>query len=296
MKPSVRNEGSSLVTTPMFASLKEKPWWRLETALIAGAVVVGLGSAALSEANRTAADRELRERFQIATLVVASKDLPAGSRLDPDAVKYAEVLRSQATPNAVDAETLKNVLGRTLTIELKAGDAVLLTAVEGAAPGSAVAAKIPPGKRLVTLQVKDKVAQKGWIKPNDHVDVIATMDLPGRGRTTFTLLEDVTLVSVGKASVWDNAQVVEGSEIGFYASPDDVAFVGFAEKTGEFSLALRNPQDIAKEGDRAKNLGSDGIDLNKFLDHASINKASGGGELPVFVKGQRENGSGEPKK
>ena len=271
------------------ARAKQSPLWRLETALIAGAVVIGLGSAGLSEANREAANKDLLERYKITTIAVAAKDLPAGGKIEADAVRYAEVLQSQVTANAVDSDSLKTILGRNLVIELKAGDPILLTGVEGAVSGSTVATKIPPGKRLVALQIKDKVAQKGWIKPNDRVDVIATMELPGRGRTTFTLLQDITLVSVGKASVWDQGQVTEGTEIGFYASPKDVEFIGFAEKNGEFSLSLRNPQDVAVEDDAKKSLGRDGMDMGQFLDHGAINKASGGGDLPVFVQGQKSD-------
>lgn len=276
----------------LLARAKQSPLWRLETALIGGAILLGLGSAALSEANREAANQALVERFAVSTIIVAAKDLPAGAKIEPDSVKYAEALKSQVTANTVDPETLRNILGRTLQVELKEGDTVLLTAVEGAGSGNAVAGKIPPGKRLVTLQVKDKAAQKGWIKPNDRVDVIATMELPGRGQTAFTLLEDVTLVSVGKASVWDGGQATEGTEIGFYSAPRDVEFISFAERHGEFSLSLRNPQDVAKQDGSKQNLGAEGVDMNKFLDHSTISKASGGGELPVYVKGKKDEKAG----
>jgi pilus assembly protein CpaB len=266
---------------------RTSPWWRLETALIVGAVVVGIGAAAMSEANRNAANRELMERFRVQTVVVAAKDLPVGSVIEADSVRYAEALASGVTANAVDADALPGVLGRTVGIELKAGDPLLLTGIDGASNANGVATKIPPGKRLVTLQIKDKVAEKGWIKPNDRVDVIATMELPGRGKTTFTLLQDVTVVSVGKASVWSAGQETDGTEIGFYASPDDVEFIGFAERHGEFSLSLRNPNDIAAKDKTRAQLGSDGMDMTKFLDHSSINKASGGGDLPVFVDGEK---------
>ena len=281
--------------TSWLARAKRSPLWRLETALISGAVVLGLGSAALSEANRDAQNRDLVSRFKVTQIAVAAKDLPAGSRLEAESVRFAESLEARTTANAVDPEHLKAILGRPLAIDLKAGDPILLTGVEGATSGSAAANKIPPGKRLVTLAIRDKVAQKGWIKPNDRVDVITTMDLPGRGRTTFTLMEDITLVSVGKASVWAQGQNSEGTEIGFYASPRDVEFIGFAEKSGEFSLSLRNPEDLAKSGDGAHDLGRDGMDMNKFLDHAAINKASGGGELPVYVQGQKDDGKQKKK-
>src|SRR5690606_33749724 len=171
-----------------------------------------------------------------------------------------KVLAVSVTPNTVAPSDVENIIGRRLGIELKKGDAILLTAVEGAGMGDTVASRIPPGKRLVTLQIKDRVASNGWIKPNDHVDIIAHMDLPGRGATTVTLLEDITLVSVGKATVWEDGKSSAGAEIGFFVTPKEVEFISFAQQQGRFSLALRNPKDIHRRETPLQQLGEAGVD------------------------------------
>lgn len=264
---------------------KASPYWRLETALIVGAVVVGVGSAGLSEANREASNQELIERYRTRLVYVAERDLPAGSIIDRGAFGQAEMLMSNMTTNTVDAQAFEAVLGRRVSIELKAGDALLLAAVEGAST-STVAAKIPPGKRLATLEISDKAAGNGWVKPNDHVDIVVSMDIPSRGKTTFTMMQDVTLVSVGKATVWENGTSTQGSEVGFYVTLEELEFLRFAQEKGEFSLALRNPNDVSSKHIGARDLGKAGIDMHKFLDSGPVSQASGGGELPVKVNGR----------
>jgi pilus assembly protein CpaB len=282
------NPGIGLAWQRFSVKYHEKSWYRLETALIAGAVVAGIGSAALSEMNRTAANEELQNRYKIVTILTSTKDLSPGVILDRSSVIESEVLASSVSTNMVSSEESESVLGRRLAIETKKGDPILLTTVEGAGYKDSIAAKIPAGKRLVTLQIKDKVAGNGWIKPNDHVDIVANLELPGRGHTSFTLLEDVTLISVGKSTVWEDGKSSAGAEIGFFVTPEEVEFVNFAQERGEFSLSLRNPKDIKQRGTSRSDMGSAGVDMTNFLDHSSVRGASGGGALPVYVKGQKK--------
>lgn len=273
---------------------KASPYWRLETALIAGSIFVGVGSAALSEANREASNQELIERYRTRLVYVAERDLPAGTIVDRAAFGQAEMLVSNMTANTVDGRAFDAVLGRRISIEMKAGDPLLLAAVEGAST-STVAAKIPPGKRLATLEIADKAAGNGWVKPNDHVDIVVSMEIPGRGKTTFTMMQDVTLVSVGKATVWENGVSAQGSEVGFYVTLEELEFLRFAQAKGEFSLALRNPNDVSAKQIGARDLGKAGIDMRKFLDSGPVSQASGGGDLPVKVNGREIEGKNGEK-
>ena len=268
-----------------------KPWKRAEVILVVGALVTGIGSAALSEANRDAANQQLLDRFQVSQVLVASKDMVVGSLVDGAAVKTVDVLQSRVTANMVGSTEGQTVIGHRLLVELKKGDPILLTNVEGTGLSDSIASRIPPGKRLVTLKIKDAVASHGWVKPNDHIDIIANLDLPTRGHTTFTLLEDISLVTVGKATVWEDGKSSSGAEVGFFADPRQVEFINFAQKHGDFAIALRNPKDIKQVSDNSVDLGNAGVDMTNFLDSQAVRKASGGGDLPVYVKGKRKDGT-----
>lgn len=282
---TVSNSGSPL-RDKLLAKLevyKQKPWWKPETAMVVGAVVAGLTSAALSNANQAAQRDQITRQFARTAVLVATRDLPAGSKIDATAVSAAERLSEGVTENYVPAtEDMVNVLiNKSTAIDLKAGDPILLSSVQGASDASRLAEKIPPGKRLFTLTIGAKAAGYGWIRPNDHVDVIANIVLPERGNTTFTVLEDVTLVSVGASTIMDGDRRATGTDVSFFVSPDDFEALSFAQQKGSFTLSLRNPKDVStpRQGQR-------GVDINGFLDHRSISGASGGGALSVTEAGK----------
>ena len=66
-----------------------------------------------------------------------------------------------------------------------------------------------------------------------------------------------------------------------------VEFINFAQEKGVFSLALRNPRDIAIKETENIDPGRSGVSMNEFLDHQNVLGASGGGDLPVYVEGRK---------
>ena len=54
------------------ASLKNRPWWRLETALIAGAVVAALLSGFMSHQNSLALENSMSRRYKTESIIVAN--------------------------------------------------------------------------------------------------------------------------------------------------------------------------------------------------------------------------------
>ena len=263
----------------LFDRFRDRPWWRLETLLIAVALVAGLISSALNEANRQATQKKLEESFSRTSIVVAAQDLQANTEINIRMLERGARLTTGVTQNLIPAtdQGLQKILGKTLAIDLRAGDPLLLSAVQGATGATRLAETIPPGQRLFTLTIGSKQMAYGWVKVNDHVDVLASVNLPERGPTTFTLMEDITLVSVGASNVLSRSGESSGTDVSFFVTPEEAEMLHFAQEKGTFTLSLRNPVDIGKVRS-----GSTGIDTNAFLDHDRINKASGGGALKVI--------------
>ena len=267
-----------------FDRYRDRSWWRLETLLVVVALIAGLISSALNEANRNATRQKLEESFSRTPVVVAAQDLSANTEIHIGMLTRGGRLTSGVTANLIPAtdQGLQKILGKTLSIDLRAGDPLLLSAVQGATGATRLAETIPPGQRLFTLTIGSKQMSYGWVKVNDHVDVLASVNLPERGPTTFTLMEDITLVSVGASNVLSRSGESTGTDVSFFVTPEEAEMLHFAQEKGSFTLSLRNPVDIGKV-----RVGSTGIDTNAFLDHDRINKASGGGALKV-IEGSRE--------
>lgn len=270
-----------LLHHPRLDKYREKSWWRTETFLIVGAIVAGLFSASLSQASRTAYREMLEQKFQTKRVLVAASEIPAGTILSKSTLAPASYLRGNLSSNFVPVENLSSVLGRAISVDLKAGDPILLTAVSGADTADRMAEKVPAGKRLFTLAITDHSAGLGFVRPNDHVDILTHMELPGRGPVTFTVMQDVTLVSVGASSVI-SGEGLGGTAVSFFVDPEEFEVLSYAQAKGRFSLSLRNPNDAAK---RPPNRG---VDMNAFLDSRRISAASGGGELEVIEAGKKK--------
>jgi Flp pilus assembly protein CpaB len=274
---------------PGLDKYKEKSWWKTETFLIAGAIVCGLFSASLSHASRTAFRDQLEKKFQTQRIVVAGKEMRAGTLLTKSLLAPAAYLKGNLSSNFVPVEQIQNILGRSITVDLKPGDPILLSAVTGADLSSSMAEKVPPGKRLFNLTINDNASGLGFVRPNDHVDILAHMDLPNRGPVTFTVLQDITLVSVGAASVI-NGEGLGGTNVSFFVDPEEFEVLSYAAAKGRFSLSLRNPNDSSKR------TAGRGVDLNAFLDNRRFNQATGGGDLEVIEGGKKKDpGAHKPR-
>ena len=280
-----KDEGKSSIVNkflqhPGLDKYKEKSWWRTETFLIVGAIACGLFSAALSHASRTAFRDQLETKFQTQKIVVAAREIQAGTVLTNSILQPAAYLKGNLSTNFIPVEQLANILGRSITVDLKPGDPILLTAVTGADMSDRMAEKVAPGKRLFNMTISDNAAGLGFVRPNDHVDILAHMDLPGRGPVTFTVMQDVTLVSVGAASVI-SGEGLGGTSVSFFVDPEEFEVLSYSQSKGKFSLSLRNPNDTGKRS------AGRGVDLNAFLDSRRISNVSGGGDLEVIQGGKK---------
>ena len=143
---------------PGLEKYRERSWWRTETFMIGGAIVAGLFSAALSHASRTAYREQIEKKFQTQRIVVAARELSPGTVLTKSHLAPAAYLKGNLSSNFVPVENLGNILGRSIMVELKPGDPVLLTAVTGADMADRMAEKVPAGKRLFTMTISDHSA------------------------------------------------------------------------------------------------------------------------------------------
>jgi pilus assembly protein CpaB len=259
---------------------------RPELYILIIAIVLGLVSASLSESHRNAKMQEALKNYQTKKVLVAASNLTAGIQLDSKSFVEKEVLASSVTGSMVSLEEQPAILGKRLLIDMKKGDPLLLTMVIANLRDDSIAGNIPSGKRLVSLKIVDSIARNGWIRPNDRVDIITSIELPGRGKTTFTLLRDITLISVGQATVWERGVASKGTEVSFYATPEDVEFINYAQEMGTFSLALRNPeeQESAPRVKGGEFFRESGVDMQKFMEHKAVRDVLP--SIPVTIKGE----------
>ncbi|MCO4792370.1 MAG: Flp pilus assembly protein CpaB [Bacteriovoracaceae bacterium] len=286
MKDS-KEKSTKADSNSLLNKLKSSPMWRKESFLLVLALVSALLSSFLKKTSEEKKLNAVRNAHRKVRIVVASKDLAKNSVIQQESVTFKSYLAQNVTTNMIPAKDYQKMKNRNLLLEFKKGDPILSTAVLGLNSGDSMSRNIPLGKRFFILELKDQAVSNGWVRPNDHVDIIVTMNLPKKGSTTFTLLQDITLVSVGGKTSWNDKKNAVGSQIGFYTGPKEFELLKFAQKRGTFGIALRNPKDIVMTN-TVSDFNEEGINMDSFLDSGMLRKASGGSELKVKVRGKRK--------
>lgn len=211
---------------------------RRRLALIAA---IGVGLLAVVAVRRyLAEERERQQRGQeLVDLVVATQDLPAGTRLE------RPMLESKATPlvyahdKAVRLSDLNKLLGHVVQYAVKAGEP-LLWATVGAPHGRGLSAIVLKGERAVTLGVDEIAGVAGMVQPNDHVDILGTFN-----HSTVLLLQNVLVLAAGgPTGDPSRGETIGYSSLTVSVSPEDAALLVYGQTQGRLTFLLRNAADL----------------------------------------------------
>lgn len=108
------------------------------------------------------------------SVVLAKQDIPAQSRLVADMLEVKTLPADKVNPEAFTARS--QLVNRITAAAVKAGDQILPPMVSDRA-GESLAFKIAPGKRAVSIEVKEAVTAGGNVQPGDQVDVVGIFAL-----------------------------------------------------------------------------------------------------------------------
>lgn len=250
----------------------------LAVALFGVAVWLYQHQRAADQARLAAREKKLRELYQTPIdVVVAAKDLPEETALEPSMLAFAKVPERFAQPYAVKAP--ERVIGLVTIAPIAAGEQVLtnkLRRPEEFPESLTLSSVVPKGKRAVTITVNTLSGVGGFVRPGDLVDVVWTLGVPSGNKKepdliTVTLFQDVPVMAVErqmvgqpplapaggpegeKADKGGATRSVAGGEGGEYTvtlalSPQEISFLLFARDQGRIQLSLR-PQE--EEGSKA---------------------------------------------
>jgi pilus assembly protein CpaB len=182
-------------------------------------------------------------------VVMASRDLGIGTKLQPQDLKLAE-WPAGSLPSGNFSKT-EDVVERAILYPVVAGEPILEAKLAPVGAGAGLTAVIPDGMRAVSIRVDDVVAVAGFVGPGTRVDVLLTGN-PGGGRSdgeslTRTILENVQVLAAGQ-KVQPDAQgrPEKVNVVTLLCNPEDAAKVTLAANDGRIQLVLRNPTDSEK--------------------------------------------------
>jgi pilus assembly protein CpaB len=239
-------------------------------------IVLGLAvGSALSAAylaknvlNKPGAEVVEISKVEMGEILVASRDIAVGDRIDDAALSWASWPANQISPTMIsksggpDAKA-KFDNGRA-RIQMFSGEPIHEKKIVQPNDGGFMAAILPKGRRAISVRISAETGAGGFILPNDKVDVILTRKLSGGAsgdrQLSETVLSNVRVLAVDQTFKQDEKgeQVVVGKTATLELELAQAEVMAMAESSGQLSLALRS---IAESDDTA--LGDDGPQLSE---------------------------------
>jgi pilus assembly protein CpaB len=236
---------------------KSRYWWML---LAAGASGLMAGYVALVYVSEEPAP--LQAATPARTIVVATRDLPAGSivrREDVETMGWP----GSATPDGYAVQP-GDVVGRGLIVEVRKNEPLLDWKLAQKEAGGGLTITIPEGMRAVSVEVDEVIGVAGFVLPGTRVDVLATV-MPGTDRTQTTtriILQNVRAVAADQKYQQDiNGEPQYVTVVTLLVTPTEAEALTLAATEGRIQLALRNTLDseeVETQGRRITSLLSGG--------------------------------------
>lgn len=210
------------------------------------------------------------------TVIVASKDIAKGEKLTEELLKTSTFKKDNAPAGAyANADSLT---GRVASGPIGTGEAITASRlVEQGASYAGVSTMIAPGKRAVAVKGNSVLGLSGFIRPGNHVDVLVTMDVKGKGggrsgtdeyAFSKTVLEDIKVIATG-TELERSGDDGETSPVDTYTlelTSLESEKLALAASRGTLHFALRNPAEAA-------DVRTTGIDVPKLM--ASLKEQRG---------------------
>lgn len=182
-------------------------------------------------------------------VLVAKEDLPAGTLLQPDQLRW------QAWPDAGLAPTYlvkgknkpEDLTGAVVRQGISAGQPVLDSIVVKPGESGFLAAVLKPGMRAISVSIDATTGASGFIFPGDRVDVILTQNIQegqdGKNNTRHaseTVLNNVRVIAVDQTTNDQSDKPVVAKTVTLEVTPKQVEVVTLVAELGKLSLSLRS--------------------------------------------------------
>jgi pilus assembly protein CpaB len=210
-------------------------------------LVMVLMSLLIGLAAMTVAAQWLRERGLQHTraVLVALRDLPAGTRLEPDMLGVAQWPQDAAQALAPDLSRPQDAAGRVITSAMLRGEPLLQARLASVGATGGLSALLQEGRRAVTVKVNEIVGVAGFALPGNFVDVMVHTTDPQNQPISRIVLERIRVLAVAQdAGAQDNKPRVVNA-VTLEVTPAEAERMDLARSVGTLSLVLRSQGDSA---------------------------------------------------
>jgi pilus assembly protein CpaB len=193
---------------------------------------------------------DVRKGWNLMPVVVAGVDISEGTVVTIDMISQRSIPDQFVTSSVIKPDSANYVVGQKVMVALQAGDPLLWSQFETTRANERLSNTVMNRTRAVTIEARSTAAVGGFVRPNDHVDVIGTFKDPQRDEmVAFTLLQNVIVLATGKITGNTNVNLVPENEraygnVTLLVVPQEGEILTLAQELGSLSLMLRNANDL----------------------------------------------------
>jgi len=193
-------------------------------------------------------------------VLVATKTLPPGTIIGPDAVRY-QTWPKDLVDGAyyIKGQQGAAVQGTVVRYAITAGQPVTQGALIKPGDRGFLAAALTPGMRAVSISVTTQGSVAGFVFPGDRVDLLLTQTVNGGEgeplKATETIIRNLRVLATDQktdkpADAEGKTQVTTFSNVTLEATPKIAEKIAVAQAVGTLSLSLRSIADDRMELER----------------------------------------------
>lgn len=222
------------------------------------ALVLGLLAGVIAYSAIKKKEADVRRGWNLVPVVVAAQDIPEGTVVTFEMISQRSVPEQFVTSSVVKPDSASYVVNQKVLVALQAGDPLLWSQFETTKAAERLSSKVQKKGRAITIDAKKSSSVGGWVRPNDHVDVIGTFrDPQSDEQISVTLLQNVIVLATGKITGTTNVNLIPEGErdydnISLLILPEEAEILVLAQEMGALTLSLRNEDDVDIIEDRGR--------------------------------------------
>ena len=219
-------------------------------AMIALSALLGLVAVAL--AANWLKNQEAAGTLQV---LVASRDLPMGTRLQADMLETVRWPKSAPITSPLTA--IEQANERVINVQILRGEPVLKNKLAAVGEIGGLSSVLREGRRAVTVKVNEVMGVAGFALPGNYVDLMVNTP-DGQDRPVSKIvIERIKVLAVAQDVVSNENKPRVVNAVTLEVTPWQAEKIDLARSVGTLSLVLRNQVDttsVVSEGARKSDL------------------------------------------
>jgi len=222
------------------------------------AIVLGVLAGAVAYLSIKKKEREVKAGWNLVPVVVAADSVNEGTVVTYDMISQRPIPEQFVTSSVIKPDSANYIVGQKVLVPLQAGDPLLWSQFETSKAAEKLSTIVQKKGRAINLGMSGSQAVGGWVRPNDHVDIIGIFrDPASQEQMAMTLLQNVVILATGKITGTTNINLLpEGdrgySDLSLLVLPEEAEILTLAEGMGALKMTLRNPEDIDVQEERGR--------------------------------------------